>query len=193
MRLITAGAIAVFLFRAIPQFELTPTTTLGLTIVGEIVTICIYLFSRFPKATRIDGISLVSTFVATFYFYFILLEPRPAVVPVFVSNSIQLSGILLQITSKAFLGRSFGLLPANKGVVVNGPYQLVRHPIYLGYLIGHIGFLLGSFSVYNLSMFMALYFFQCIRIYREEGLLKNDPAYSDYTLKTRYRLIPFIW
>jgi protein-S-isoprenylcysteine O-methyltransferase Ste14 len=49
------------------------------------------------------------------------------------------------------LGRSFGLLPAQRGLVVVGPYRFVRHPIYFGYLIGHIGFLLVNFSWRNAS------------------------------------------
>ena len=31
-------------------------------------------------------------------------------------------------------------MPANRGVVSTGLYRLVRHPIYLGYLITHAGF-----------------------------------------------------
>ena len=38
------------------------------------------------------------------------------------------------------LGRSFGVAPANRGIVVRGPYSFVRHPIYTGYLITHTGF-----------------------------------------------------
>ena len=38
------------------------------------------------------------------------------------------------IAGKVVLGRSFGLVPANRGIVARGPYLLVRHPIYAGYL-----------------------------------------------------------
>jgi hypothetical protein len=33
-----------------------------------------------------------------------------------------------------------------------GPYRLVRHPIYFGYLIGHVGFLLANFSWRNATV-----------------------------------------
>jgi uncharacterized membrane protein (UPF0127 family) len=42
------------------------------------------------------------------------------------------------IAAKFTLGRSFGIVPANRGVVVGGPYIFVRHPIYTGYLITHL-------------------------------------------------------
>ena len=44
-------------------------------------------------------------------------------------------GLAVVIVGKMTLGRSFGVVPANRGVVVGGPYRLVRHPIYTGYLI----------------------------------------------------------
>jgi protein-S-isoprenylcysteine O-methyltransferase Ste14 len=46
-------------------------------------------------------------------------------------------GLILVVLGKMTLGRSFGVAPANRGVVVRGPYSLVRHPIYTGYLITH--------------------------------------------------------
>ena len=45
---------------------------------------------------------------------------------------------------KITLGRSFGVVPANRGVVVGGPYNFVRHPIYTGYLITHVAFLVAN-------------------------------------------------
>ena len=37
-------------------------------------------------------------------------------------------GLLVVIAGKMSLGRSFGLMPANRGVVSTGLYRLVRHP-----------------------------------------------------------------
>src|SRR5262249_26348476 len=50
-------------------------------------------------------------------------------------------GLLLVVVGKITLGRSFGVVPANRGVVVRGPYAIVRHPIYTGYLVTHVSFL----------------------------------------------------
>jgi protein-S-isoprenylcysteine O-methyltransferase Ste14 len=85
------------------------------------------------------------------------------------------------------LGRSFAILPANRGVVTGGAYRFVRHPIYAGYLAGHILFLLSSFSVYNFTVY-AIH-----RILREECILALTEEYRDYLGRVRYRLCPGIF
>ena len=59
-------------------------------------------------------------------------------------------GLLLVIAGKLSLGRSFGLMPANRGIVSTGLYRLVRHPIYLGYLITHVAFVPRTPTPWNL-------------------------------------------
>src|SRR3712207_5894222 len=41
-----------------------------------------------------------------------------------------LGGFMLQIAAKLTLRRSFGIVAANRGVKVGGPYRIVRHPMY---------------------------------------------------------------
>ena len=47
-------------------------------------------------------------------------------------------GTCFQLWSKLVLRRSFGIAPANRGVKMGGPYRLVRHPMYAGYLAAHV-------------------------------------------------------
>lgn len=124
---------------------------------------------------------------------FLVLLVRPesrALAPDAVGFALQLSGTLFQLYGKAALGRSFGIVAANRGVVVGGPYRLVRHPIYLGYLVTHAGFLLSNWSVRNLAVYAAAYFFQIARIFAEERILLVDGRYREYFRSVRYRLIP---
>lgn len=195
LRVATASALLVFLVRASNEWLAHPTLTLTLVIIGELVTLSIYLSARMARGE--DGrafgpVAVVSTLVATFFFYFVILNQGVVLAPLWLTASMQLMGIIWQIYAKLSLGRSFGLLPANRGIVTRGAYKVVRHPIYLGYFVSHMGFLLGSFSWYNLWLFSALYFFQYLRILEEEKLLAGDQEYATYMQKVKYRLLPGI-
>ena len=99
-------------------------------------------------------------------------------------------GLIVQVLSKFTLGRRFGVVAANRGICIAGPYKLVRHPIYMGYLISHIGFCMLSPTAWNLAIFATLYVVKIPRIFAEERLLGQDPQYRDYQKIVRYRLIP---
>jgi protein-S-isoprenylcysteine O-methyltransferase Ste14 len=127
---------------------------------------------------------------------FTVLLVRPAtgaVAPEYVGVAFQLAGTLFEVYGKFFLGRSFGIVAADRGIVVAGPYRIVRHPIYLGYLVTHLGFLLSNWSTRNLGVYVVSYFFQVARILSEERLLGKDEAYREYRNRVRYRLIPYVF
>jgi len=107
--------------------------------------------------------------------------------------ALQLFGTVFQLYGKVVLGRSFGIVAANRGVVSSGPYRLVRHPIYLGYLVTHAGFLLSNPSVRNVAIYTAAYVFQFARIHAEERILAEDGEYREYLRSVRYRLIPGVY
>ncbi len=126
---------------------------------------------------------------------FTVLLVRPATTTIVMESVgivLQIAGTLFAIYGKVSLGRSFGLVAANRGIVSSGPYRIVRHPIYLGYLATHIGFLLANWSPRNIALYIVIYFFQISRILSEERLLKEDEPYRAYCERVRYRLIPFI-
>ena len=127
---------------------------------------------------------------------FSVLLVRPAttaIAPESIGIVLQVMGTLFAIYGKVFLGRSFGLVAANRGIVSGGPYSIVRHPIYLGYFVTHVGFLLTNWSPRNLALYIVIYFFQISRILSEEQLLREDESYSAYCVRVRYRLIPFVF
>lgn len=99
----------------------------------------------------------------------------------------------MQIFSKASLGFSFGLAPANRGIQQRGAYRFVRHPIYASYLVAHIGFILSFFSFFNLLVLCFNWMCQFIRIFEEEKILRKDPGYIIYARKVRWRLVPGIF
>jgi protein-S-isoprenylcysteine O-methyltransferase Ste14 len=99
-------------------------------------------------------------------------------------------GNVLQIFAKFSLNRSFGVAPANRGIKTDGLYRFVRHPIYAGYLLAHIGVFLLMPSLFNLALYVIGWWAQILRLLAEEALLGEDPQYRAFMQKTRWRLIP---
>lgn len=122
----------------------------------------------------------------------LLITPASHALPalVMVGVLLVLLGNMGQAVAKLALRRSFGVAPANRGVKVAGPYAFVRHPMYAGYLLVHIGNLLLFPSVQNLLVYGLGWWAQILRLRAEEALLLQDPAYQAYARKVRWRLVP---
>ena len=103
------------------------------------------------------------------------------------------AGLVLVIAGKVSLGRSLGLLPANRGIVGGGVYRLVRHPMYLGYILTHVAFLLGHVSVWNVSILVVADLATFARVGLEERTLSPDPLYRRYMKNVPWRLVPGLY
>ena len=110
-----------------------------------------------------------------------------------ITVALSCAGLAIVIAGKITLGRSFALLPANRGVVSNGLYKLVRHPIYMGYLVTHVAFLVASPSLWNIVALIAADGALLARAVCEEQTLAKDPAYRDYQGRVRWRVVPGIF
>lgn len=99
-------------------------------------------------------------------------------------------GLLLVLWAMITLGRSFGIAPADRGLVKDGPYRFVRHPMYLGELISLAGAVIGAPSTWNVALMIVLLLSLLLRIRWEEQTVFN---YSSYAGRVRWRLIPHVW
>jgi protein-S-isoprenylcysteine O-methyltransferase Ste14 len=87
-------------------------------------------------------------------------------------------------------------IQTNRGhsVCDTGLYKVVRHPAYLGSIIQSLGFPLLFGSVWSLIPISLMIFLLITRTNLEDKTLINElPGYPDYSLKTRYRILPYIW
>jgi protein-S-isoprenylcysteine O-methyltransferase Ste14 len=124
----------------------------------------------------------------------VLIMPAAAgFVPELATVTTSACGLLIVIGGKLSLGRSFGVMPANRGVVSSGLYRLVRHPIYLGYLVTHVGFLAANPTIWNLLTLVGADVALLIRAVCEEQTLAHDVAYREYQQRTRWRVIPGVF
>ena len=162
-------------------------------LITETMMVFMVLFRRGAKSLSLRPGDWALAFSATCLS--LLARPFPGQTHAWDRVAILLTiiGLTTQLVSKLTLGRRFGVVAANRGLCTSGPYRLVRHPIYMGYVLLHTGFFLLNPTLWNLCIFATLYTIKIPRILAEERLLGQDPEYQQYMKKVRSRLIPGVF
>lgn len=162
-------------------------------LITETMMVVLVLFRKGAKSLSLRPTDWALAFSATCLS--LLARPCPGVPHSWdgIAVALTIAGLTTQLYSKITLGRRFGLVAANRGICSNGPYRLVRHPIYLGYVMLHTGFFLLNPTLWNFGVFAILYAIKIPRILAEERLLSQDPDYQTYMIKVRSRLIPGVF
>ena len=79
-------------------------------------------------------------------------------------------------------------------VITNGPYALVRHPMYLSMILMMTASPLALGSYWAMLPSFLFILLLAARAKNEEELLQKElTGYSEYMQKTRYRLFPGVW
>jgi len=115
------------------------------------------------------------------------------VIPDAATAAVSALGLILVVVGKMALGRSFGLVPANRGVVIAGPYTVVRHPIYSGYLITHAAFFLAHPSPWNALLVVMADVALVRRALVEERVLDRDASYRAYCERVGWHFVPGVF
>jgi protein-S-isoprenylcysteine O-methyltransferase Ste14 len=187
------------------------TYTVGGLIIG------IILFKKSPKLLNDrgkmqEGTKPFDKYIILIYFLFaIVITPIVAGIDKRLNLSVTIPffylyiGIILYVFSAIFftwpmLHNPFfeGIIriqkEKNHNVINSGPYKLVRHPGYLGMLVGSLPlpFAFGSMLAFIPVVIMVILVF--VRTYYEDTTLQKElNGYADYCKEVKHRLIPFIW
>ena len=166
-------------------FRQQPSLLAGLVALHNLMLAVIYLRRR--PSTRYDRTGLYLGLLAAVLPTATPMPKNPAL----LQTALALLGYALILWSLMILRERFGIAPADRGLVTDGPYRLVRHPMYLGELL-----LRGALTatapdqVMALLMVAILTLLQILRIQREERILRGYPLYA---AQVRYRLLPGVW
>jgi protein-S-isoprenylcysteine O-methyltransferase Ste14 len=117
----------------------------------------------------------------------------PGLVPDAVTATASAMGLAVVIVGKLALGRSFGIVPANRGVVARGPYMVVRHPIYAGYVVTHLAFLAAHPQPWNVCIVAVADVALVVRAFFEERVLSADVGYRSYCRRVEWHFVPGVF
>jgi protein-S-isoprenylcysteine O-methyltransferase Ste14 len=177
---------------------LTPTFAIQdwMYVSGHLLVLWIALARRSPEALDRSLPSSIAVLVAYAYPYaqviYLRWEPGNEAWPD-VGLALVVLGACLSFASLLSLGRWFGVWPALRGLETRGPYRLVRHPMYLGYLLADIGYNLLEYNLVTVLLVIAGWASLFCRIRAEERMLSHDAGWSSYVALVRYRLLPGFW
>lgn len=153
--------------------------------------IILALIRRAPQAVSRSVFDYIVAFCGTISPLLFIGLPESSDHAIFLA--LQVLGIGFSYAGLLSLSRSFGLVPADRGIVTTGMYKFVRHPLYSGYVLLCLSFLLQNFSVRNFGAFIAFLVFESLRLLIEEDFLVQNPEYAAYMKRVRWRVIPYIW
>jgi protein-S-isoprenylcysteine O-methyltransferase Ste14 len=156
----------------------------------------IFLAIRRPPRAKAKGlIPRISAFAGAYLMVAVVWLP---VQPIdlmlsFISLALILGGVCFSIFALAHLGRSFSLMPEARQLVTDGPYAVVRHPLYLGEAFSTLGLMLQYLSPLAVAIVALQLAFQLQRIKNEELVLGSlFPEYHAYRTRTA-RLVPGVY
>jgi protein-S-isoprenylcysteine O-methyltransferase Ste14 len=112
------------------------------------------------------------------------------------SQAVVLGGFVMTlwiVKVNRFAARTIQVEPGQE-VISSGPYHLIRHPMYAGMCAMWLFTPLALGSYFTLPAFVLLIPLIFLRLLNEEKVLRQElPGYAEYCLRTRFRLVPFIW
>jgi len=191
-------ALIVMLFtmlsiNLLADFRKTGHVTGLLLLVGEALVVILTVVRR--RAVQVDRsvVAGILTMLSVAGPPMLRASDVPSLVPDVATAMISAVGLGLVVIGKMALGRSFGLVPANRGIVVRGPYTVVRHPIYTGYLITHIGFFMADPTGWNAAVILTADTALILRALMEEKVLSADAEYQSYCRRVGWHLVPGVF
>ena len=148
---------------------------------------------------------IIVPLIATFFFLaysFVSCIPGQVNIPLLPQNTLGITiligilfnfcGAVVSIIATYQLRYSYGVFVQLRDILSKGIYRFVRHPIYFGYTLSTIGFLLVVPRLAYLVLFIVSLLITIYRAKLEEKTLMTSPEYQQYAQKTPF-LIPGIY
>ncbi len=157
-----------------------------------LLVIATMVFRSTPVRVTPNPFYWLLAFVASYWGLFVasFAQKGIAIAPTVVTNSISILSMAIAVYARLSLGRSIGLVPAQRVIITHGAYRFVRHPIYTGLFISYLSFVLRLYTPRNLVLALMGCGFFVVKSFIEEGFLRKDLGYANYLARVRCRWFP---
>ena len=131
------------------------------------------------------------------YLYFAIFQLRNAWMES-IGVGLMLLGSILFVWARRTLGRHYSghvSVKKEQELVQSGPYRIIRHPAYAGYLLMALGLAMGYSSVFGFASILFMFLPAVVyRIRVEDRMLAKHfgTQFEEYIRRTK-RLLPGIW
>src|ERR1700680_1822761 len=174
-----------------------PLTT-GVYLLFCVIPVGTYLVRPRPRARDGRLVARAAALVGTTMLLVVGAFSSPVLLtpPFFVRAAaapITLGAFALGVYGLLYLRRNLSIIPEARRLVTDGPYRLVRHPLYAAEILSAAVLVVARSGLWPT---LALAPFICVQMLRatfEERLLSRTfPDYRSYAARTR-RLVPLLW
>lgn len=178
----------------IPLWELTLTSMIFSTIF--LFLILYFTVTRLPPRDSASGLEpRVTAVVGTFAMALLIILP-PGQIGFglrVLSTGLIIAGTILSLYCIRQLGRSFSIMATARELVTEGPYKIIRHPLYGAEVITIAGLCVGHWSPAAAVLGLVWLGLQIRRAQHEERVLRACfPEYGDYARRVPMLLPGFM-
>jgi len=161
-----------------------------------VVLILYFTVTRLPPKNTATGIEpRVTAIVGTFVMMLLIVLPAGEISPQLrvVSTVLIIVGTVLSVYCIRRLGKSFSIMATARELVTEGPYKIIRHPLYGAEVVTIIGVAIGHWSPSAAVLSLVWLGLQIRRAQNEERVLRESfPEYGDYARRVPMLLPGFM-
>ena len=178
----------------------TPMWGLGLAaLIFSTIFLFLILFftvTRLPPRDSVGGLEPRITAIAgTFIMMLLIILPPGVVRPQqkVLSTVLIIVGTILSVYCIRQLGRSFSIMATARELVTQGPYKIIRHPLYGAEVVTITGMAIGHWTPAAAALALVWLALQIRRAQHEERVLRESfPEYGDYARRVPMLLPGFM-